>query len=133
MKNDGEKNSVKSIYNPCKKSMLIGQRIRLTWTISADGTVAAVYVSVLGLNSRELPVDTCPSGVLVLPIEGLAIGGVDPDCRAIGYVAFVRAEKDLEKQNFKHYQKMRVTSRILPSSESFLRFRFCPNECISAC
>jgi len=75
------------------------------WTISADGTVAAVYVSVLGLNARELPLDTCPSGILVLPIQGLAVGGVNPDCKTVGYVAFVRSGKDLERDNFQHYQK----------------------------
>ena len=58
--------------------MLFGQRARFTWSVSADGTVAPAYVSFLGLSEREweLPKD----GILVLPIEGLSVGGVDPNC-----------------------------------------------------
>jgi len=40
-----------------------------------------------------------------MPILGLSVGGVDPNCTAVGYIAFVRAGKDAEKENFKHYQE----------------------------
>jgi hypothetical protein len=44
--------------------------------------------------------------VLVLPIEGLSVGGVDPDCKSVGFVLFVRAGNDKEKQNFRHYREI---------------------------
>ena len=104
-KDEGENNDVKSVYKTTKQSMLFGQRARFTWSASADGTVAPAYVSFLGLSERELPKDSCPDGILVLPIEGLSVGGVDPDCKSVGYIVFVRGGKDQEKQNFRYYQE----------------------------
>mmetsp|Transcript_55208 Transcript_55208/g.59818 ORF Transcript_55208/g.59818 Transcript_55208/m.59818 type:complete len:294 (-) Transcript_55208:21-902(-) len=104
-KNDGENNNVRSKYSTKQQSVLFGQTARLTWSMIADRTVAPVYVSFLGLSERELPKETFPSGVLVMPIQGLAVGGVDPSCTSVGYVTFVRAGKEAEKNNFKHYQQ----------------------------
>ena len=33
-----------------------------------------------------------------MPILGLSVGGVDPNCTAVGYIEFVRAGKDAEKK-----------------------------------
>ena len=105
-KNDGENNNVRSKYSTKQQSVLFGQTSWLTWSMTADGTIAPVYVTFLGLSERELPKETFPSGVLVMPIQGLAVGGVDPSCTSVSYVAlFVQAGKDAEKQNFKHYQQ----------------------------
>ena len=80
--------------------MFLGQRARLTWSTTADGTVATQYISFLGLNERELPKTKCPSCILMIPIEGLAVGGVNPDCKSVGYVALVCIGTDMETDNF---------------------------------
>ena len=97
---DGENTGVRATYKTTKKSMLFGQRCRLSWTASADGTLAPAYVSFLGLSERELPTATCPSGILVIPIEGLAVGGVNPDFKSIGYIVLVRQGENMEYENF---------------------------------
>jgi len=82
----------------------MGQRARFTWSTSADGTVACPYISFLDLSERELPKTSCPSGVLMIPIEGLAVGGVNPECKSLGYLVFVRKGEDMETANFTHYR-----------------------------
>jgi len=104
-KDDGTNTSVRSHYKTMEKSLLIGQRARMTWTESADGTVATPYISFLGLNARELPEDTCLSGIMVVPVEGLAIGGVNPDCKTVGYIVLVRNAPGIETDNFTNYRK----------------------------
>lgn len=78
--------------------------MKITWSASSDGTVAAPYASFLGMSERELPSSTCSSGILVIPIQGLSVGGVDPRCKSVGYIILVRNGKDNEKHNFKHYR-----------------------------
>ena len=92
-----------------------GTRVRLTVTMSGGGMIAPLFSTVTGLTARELPEDTCPSGVLVIEIPGLCVGGaVDPVAtygEGIGYVAFMRGrEEDANKDapqlvNFTHYRK----------------------------
>ena len=48
-----------------------GMRVKLTFTFSALGTCAPLFVSVTGLNERELPHEKC----LILKIEGMCVGG----------------------------------------------------------
>ena len=82
-----------------------GVRARLTWTGSADGSVAPTFVTFF-LRPWDLPEDKHPSGIVVLPITGLAAGGVNPDCDTVGYVVFVRqGTPEVETENFKHYRK----------------------------
>ena len=81
---DGIDTSVRSKYHKTPQTMLLGQRARLTWSAFADGTVATPYITFLGLNEWELPTTKCPSGILMIPIEGLDVGGVNPDCKSMG-------------------------------------------------
>ena len=46
-------------------------RVKITYTLSAAGTIAHIFISVLGLNDRGLPNDYCIS----MKIEGLCVGG----------------------------------------------------------
>ena len=70
-----ENNGVRSNYQTTPTSAAMGTRVRLTWTASADGTVAPAFVTYTGLNERELPTSTCPTtGVLVLSLQGLTVG-----------------------------------------------------------
>eukprot|EP00978_Attheya_sp_CCMP212_P035450 scaffold154393_cov54-Attheya_sp.AAC.7 len=52
-----------------------GMRIKRSWIFNAVGQVALFCVSVAGLTKAELPKEKTPSGLLVLGIEGLCIGG----------------------------------------------------------
>jgi hypothetical protein len=47
------------------------------------------YISFLGLTVCELPLATCPSGRMVIHIEGLAVGGVNPDCKSDRFIVLV--------------------------------------------
>ena len=46
-------------------------------------------VSVCGLSERKLPSDACPSGVLILKVDGMSVGGSEA-----GTIIFVRNDHD---------------------------------------
>ena len=104
-KDDGENNGFRSKYKSNNNSSLMGQRCKLTWSASADGTVAPAYVTFSGLSERELPPETCPDGIYVIEVPGLAIGGTNPDCKSVGYIVFMRKGRDVETTNFRHYRQ----------------------------
>ena len=60
----------------CEEKM-DGIRVKFTHTFAMSGLSAAIFISVAGLKERELPVDTCPGGVMVLKIPGPTVGGKD--------------------------------------------------------
>ena len=45
--------------------------------------MAPVFVSVCGLTERELPTKDCMSGVFVLKVNGLCVGGIGQDAFVI--------------------------------------------------
>ena len=54
------------------------------------------FISLTGITKRELPKDTCPSGIFIMSIPGLCAGGnAYPRKKAPVYVTFVRAEKSM--------------------------------------
>ena len=73
---------------------LNGLRVRHTHSMNAMGNVAPIYLLVSGLNEREFP---CPGGIYVMSIKRLCFGAAQ-DVRndSIGYVVFMRNEKDSE-------------------------------------
>lgn len=80
--------------------------IRMTWTITADGTIFLLFASILHLTERELPKNLCPPGILILHFPGMCVGSaVDSRIRQIGYVAFVRQGVD-ESLVFREYIKL---------------------------
>ena len=89
-----------------------GLRVRLTFTLNGVGMMAAPFITVTGITEKELPRNTCPSGVYILSIPGLCSGG-NTDVRndAVGHVAFVRSErgavsgKTSEQRNFEWYRE----------------------------
>lgn len=83
----------------------IGVRIRITWTGSADGTVASPYITVANLTERELPERDHPSGIFVMPIKGLCVGGVNPFCTSVGFIVFMRKGEGVDSKNFKYYRE----------------------------
>jgi hypothetical protein len=44
-----------SVYNVDECDHMNGMRVKLTWTLSGGGTCAPLFVTVTGLNDRELP------------------------------------------------------------------------------
>ncbi|CAB9508332.1 hypothetical protein SEMRO_343_G121920.1 [Seminavis robusta] len=99
----------RSLYRTTKESMATGIRVKLSIVMTADGTTAPLFVSVTGLNERELFNE---SGVEILEIPGLCIGGggVTAGNREMGYVAFVRNNGDKMTDRVKHEA---FTDRIL--------------------
>ena len=76
------------------------------------GLMAAPFISITGLNKRELPVDTCPSGVLLMKINGLsAEANANIRNTAPGYVCFVRNQKDKVSGKTFEQKKNRMVSR----------------------
>ena len=90
---------------------LNGMRVRLTFTMPGTGSLAPPFITVTGLSEKELPVETCPSGVMHIEVPGLCVGaGQDLRHEAIGYVAFIRANsnsasgKTTDIRNFEFYR-----------------------------
>jgi len=49
-----------------------GRKIRFTFLLLADGSVGALWVQILGCTAREVPPTTCPEGIAIVEVEGLA-------------------------------------------------------------
>ena len=49
------------------------------------------FISVAGITEKELPKDTCPSGLLYMPIEGLTVAGngTTVGLQGVDYVVFI--------------------------------------------
>ena len=60
-----------SKYQSDDSNMMNGMRVKLTFTISAIGTCAPIFISVCGLTPKELPKEAC----IIVQVEGLCIGG----------------------------------------------------------
>ena len=59
------------MYNVDESDHMNGMRVKLTWTLSGGGTCASLFVTVMGLNERELH----SGDKLVVQVAGLCIGG----------------------------------------------------------
>ena len=70
---------------------LRGLRIRHSVTFNAYGNAAPLYATIYGLTEQELPVKTCPSGVLPLLLPGFCFGGSqDVSNTTVGHIIFLR-------------------------------------------
>ena len=104
-RNDGTYTGAKYRYKTTSTSLLMEQHARLTWTVSADCTVATPYILFIGLSICELPPTTCKNSILMIPIKGLAVGGVNPDCQSVGYIVLGCSGVDMETNNFDNYRE----------------------------
>ena len=101
-----KKAGTRSIYKMDNTNSYSGMRVKLTFTFSAIGACAPIFVSVCGLSERELPNDKC----LILEIEGMCIGGggVSVGKKDVGYLILMRTSSDKDevpdKQRFKYYR-----------------------------
>ena len=100
--NSLKKAGSRSKYKHDSSKAMCGMRVKLTYTFSAAGTMAPIFVSVLGLNERELPQDH----IVSLEIEGLCVGGggVTLGNKQKGYVIFMRGEKGMDKKRYEMYR-----------------------------
>ena len=89
-------------YKVSDSNNMNGMRVKITYTFSAAGTCAAIFITVLGLTERELPQDQCVS----LSIEGLCVGGggVTVGNKTKGYLVFMRGESGIDKERYKIYR-----------------------------
>ncbi len=71
-------------------------RVKLTFTFTAAGVTAPLFICVTGLTKDEMPNDD----MIALKVEGHAIGGagVSVTNNCIGYVVLMRSEKNTEKK-----------------------------------
>ena len=74
-----------------------GLRVKLTYTFSAAGTMAPIFISVLGLTERELLEDER----IALKIEGLSVGGggVTVGTKQCGFLLLMRGQKGSDKKD----------------------------------
>jgi hypothetical protein len=87
---------VRSQYRPVEHSTYLnGLRIKYTFSFSATGQSAPIFITVGGLTKSELSPEKCPSGVLLMKIPGLAVGAaIDPHNTQIGFLCFCRSDED---------------------------------------
>ena len=82
--------------------------MKLTYTLSAAGTIADMFISVCGLTEAELPSETCPSGLLAIQVEGLCVGGggVTVGNKSKGWIVFVRSDpgNNADEKRYKFYR-----------------------------
>ncbi len=77
---------------------MCGMRVKITWTFSGGGTCAPLFITVSGLNDREMPPG---KDLIVLKIPGLCIGGSGVGSNAQhGYVVFMRRGGGVDKMRF---------------------------------
>lgn len=92
---------------------LKGRRVRITTTIAANGMTAPIFVTVYGMNERDLPKREYPDGVHVEKFDGLCMGGgQDVHTQGHGYVCFVRGG-----------EKNDSNSDISPDTAAFQKYR----------
>ena len=85
------KRGIKSLYDMSEDHTASGLRVKITHTFAADGVAAPMFISICGLTDNELPSHTCPSGILVMELDGLNVG---EGGKTKGRVVFIRNDKD---------------------------------------
>ena len=76
-------------------------RVKLTYTFSGAGSIAPIFITVMGLNDRELAENN-----IALKIEGLSIGGsgVTVGTKQCGYLLFMKGQKGADYDRYRHYR-----------------------------
>ena len=71
----------------------MGVRVYLTQGINAGGMAAPLCMSLRNLTERELPIEVCPNGVMVIPIAGLNLASgasLEALSSGTGYLVLLR-------------------------------------------
>jgi hypothetical protein len=95
-------NGTNSIYHMDEGKNFNGMRVKVTHTFSAGGMAAPLFVTVTGLNDREIPPG---KDMIVVKVPGLCVGGggVGMNERE-GYAVFLRKAVGADKKRFDYYQ-----------------------------
>jgi len=94
-----------SVYSINDSNTICGTKVKITWTFSGGGTCAPLFITVSGLNGREMPPG---KDLIVLKIPDICIGdsGVGYNAQQQHeYVVFVRRGSCVNKMRFQFYQK----------------------------
>jgi hypothetical protein len=79
-----EKGAKHSVYTKDAPVFGNGLAVKFTCTISGVGTLAPLVAVVNGLTANELSPEKCPSGMLVMKVEGFCVGGGRHLCHDAG-------------------------------------------------
>ena len=113
--------------NTSSTASLRGLRIRHTISFNAYGNLAPLYATVYGLSTEELPIATCPSGVLPISLTGFCHGGSqDVSNDTCGYIVFLRNtdksdEISTDQLNHVHYRKQVFLPYVEATRAHYLR------------
>ena len=69
-----------------------GILVRLTFTFTASGMSAPLYVLISGLTAEDLWADACPNGILVSKVPGIFKGGGYIFNEGFGWLVFIRSD-----------------------------------------
>ena len=77
-------------YKNDDSNHMCGLRVKITYTFSAAGTMAPIFIYVLGLNDHTLPNDDCIS----MKIKGLCVGGggINVSSKQCGTLLFMKGK-----------------------------------------
>ena len=119
----GENNSgVDSDFEVDENGKLMGLRVRFTFSFTAAGQFAPVYVTISGLTEEELDPVLCPSGFLAKKVSNLCKGGLDVHSNGgFGWVVFMRSDKkkkadhpkDEQWYGMAHQKHMHYNKKVL--------------------
>ena len=104
-----------------------GIRIRHTVTFNALGNAAPFYATVYGLSAEELPVSTCPSGLLPVLLSGFFYGGdQDISNKTKGWLVFIRStnkeiDVSTDQLNHEYYRNEVFLPYIEETRATYLR------------
>ena len=90
-KKEDARNNNQSAYGNEQRGAdhLNGLCIQLSFIMNINGIFSSTFITVTGINERELPKENCLSDVIYLAIKGLCIGATqDLMYNAIGYIVF---------------------------------------------
>lgn len=102
--NESIRNSgTNAIYRVDDSKIMNGMRVKLTFTFSAAGMCAPLFVTVSGLSKEEMP----NKPFLHMKVPGLCIGGggVTLGNKEEGHVFFMRKEEGADKKRCELYMK----------------------------
>jgi len=79
-----------------------GLRVKITFTFFAVGVMAPLFITMCGLNDREMNYSKC----LLVPIKGLYVigGGINLNNTTVGHIRFIQKQKDADLVRYMHYQ-----------------------------
>ena len=81
---------------------MCGLRVKITYTFSAAGNMAPIFILVLGINARDIPKDT----IFLIKIKGIYVGGGGANVGAQHYVMikFTPGENAMDNIRYKIYR-----------------------------